>query len=52
VIRAGLADVGTDPSYSGGMRHGKPLSLPLIVPLPGLGGAVTAAVVIILIALN
>ncbi|WP_346425693.1 YidH family protein [Pseudarthrobacter sulfonivorans] len=39
-------------SIESSMRHGKPLPLPLIVPLLGLGGAVTAAVVIILIALN
>lgn len=34
------------------MRHGKPLPLPLIVPLLGLGGAVAAAVVIVLVVLN
>ncbi|MGY4543987.1 putative membrane protein [Arthrobacter sp. UYNi723] len=39
-------------SIESSMRHGKPLPLPLIVPLLGLGGAVTAAVVITLIALN
>lgn len=39
-------------SIESSMRHGKPLPLPIIVPLLGLGGAVTAAVVIILIALN
>ena len=34
------------------MRNGKPLPLPIILPLLGLGGAATAAVVITLIALH
>ena len=34
------------------MRHGRPLPLPLIVPLLGLAGAVTAAVVAVLIFLS
>ncbi|MFF5794238.1 YidH family protein [Paeniglutamicibacter sp. NPDC012692] len=32
------------------MRHGKPLPLPLIIPILGLGGAIAAAVVAVLIA--
>ncbi|GAA3296047.1 YidH family protein [Arthrobacter citreus] len=39
-------------SVESSMRHGKPLPLPLIVPFLGLAGAVTAAVVAILIFLN
>lgn len=39
-------------SVESSMRHKKPLPLPAIVPLLGLGGAVTAAVVIILIVLT
>lgn len=39
-------------SIESSMRNGKPLPLPAIVPLLGLGGAATASVVIILIALN
>lgn len=31
------------------MRHGRPLPLPLIVPLLGLAGAVTAGVIVVLI---
>ncbi|MGL3805243.1 YidH family protein [Paeniglutamicibacter sp. R2-26] len=34
------------------MRHGRPLPLPLLVPLLGLGGAIAAAVVAVLIATN
>ncbi|MET4061762.1 putative membrane protein [Arthrobacter sp. UYP6] len=34
------------------MRHGRPLPLPLIVPLLGLAGAVTAGVVAVLIFLG
>lgn len=34
------------------MRHGRPLPLPLIVPLLGLAGAVTAGVVAVLIFLS
>lgn len=36
-------------SIESSMRHRRPLPLPLIVPLLGLGGAAAAAVVIILI---
>lgn len=36
-------------SIESSMRHGKPLPIPLIVPLLGVGGAAAAAVVIILI---
>jgi putative membrane protein len=39
-------------SIESSMRRGKPLPLPVIVPLLGLGGAAAAAVVIVLIALN
>ena len=39
-------------SVESSMRHGKPLPLPVIVPLLALGGAVAAAVVIVLITLN
>ncbi|MGO4493645.1 YidH family protein [Arthrobacter sp. 2YAF22_2] len=39
-------------SIESSMRHGKPLPLPVIVPLLGLGGAATAAVVIVLITVN
>lgn len=39
-------------SIESSMRHGKPLPLPIIVPLLCLGGATAAAVVIILITLN
>jgi putative membrane protein len=39
-------------SIESSMRHGDPLPLPLIVPLLGLGGAIAAAVVIVLIAVN
>ena len=39
-------------SVESSMRRGKPLPLPAIVPLLALGGAVAAAVVIVLIALN
>ena len=34
------------------MRHSRPLPLPLIIPILGLGGAVAAAVVAVLIALG
>lgn len=34
------------------MRHGKPLPLPVIIPLLGLGGAVAAAMMIVLIAVG
>lgn len=34
------------------MRHGRPLPLPLIVPLLGLAGAVTAGVIVVLIFLG
>jgi putative membrane protein len=34
------------------MRHGRPLPLPLIVPLLGLGGALAAGTVIVLLALG
>ena len=39
-------------SVESSMRHGNPLPLPAIIPLLALGGAVAAAVVIVLIALN
>jgi putative membrane protein len=39
-------------SIESSMRNGKPLPLPIILPLLGLGGAATAAVVITLIALH
>lgn len=39
-------------SVESSMRQGKPLPLPLIIPILGLGGAIAAAVVIVLIALN
>lgn len=39
-------------SVEASMRHRKPLPLPLIVPLLGLGGALAAAVVIVLVVLN
>lgn len=32
------------------MRHGRPLPLPLIIPIMGFGGAIAAAVVAVLIA--
>lgn len=34
------------------MRHGRPLPLPLIIPLLGFGGAIAAAIVAVLIAIN
>ena len=34
------------------MRHGRPLPLPLIVPLLGIGGALAAGVVVVLVALD
>lgn len=39
-------------SIESSMRRGKPLPLPVIVPLLSLGGAVTAAAVMFLIARN
>ena len=39
-------------SIESSMRHGRPLPLPGIVPLLGVGGAAAAAVVAVLLAVN